>query len=85
MLLPGKSHGQKSLIGYSPWGSKESDTTKRLHFHSTNLFKHGKIIELENRLVIVRAREGTGCWVGRKMRVAIKSNRRDPGWNCFVF
>ena len=32
-LLPGKSHGRKSLIGYSPWGRKESDTTERLHFH----------------------------------------------------
>ena len=31
-LLPGKSHGQKSLVGYSPWGHKESDTTERLHF-----------------------------------------------------
>jgi len=32
-LLPGKSHGQRSLIGYSPWGHKESDRTERLHFH----------------------------------------------------
>ena len=24
-ILPGKSHGQKSLVGYSPWGPKESD------------------------------------------------------------
>ena len=31
-LLPGKSHGQRSLVGYSPWGRKESDTTERLHF-----------------------------------------------------
>ena len=30
-LLPGKSHGWKSLIGYSPWGRKESDMTERLH------------------------------------------------------
>ena len=30
--LPGKSHGLRSLISYSPWGRKESDTTKRLHF-----------------------------------------------------
>ena len=29
----GKSHGQRSLVGYSPWGRKESDTTERLHFH----------------------------------------------------
>ena len=33
VLLPGKSHGQRSLIGCSPWGRKESDTTERLHFH----------------------------------------------------
>ena len=33
VLLPGKSHGQKSLVGYSPWGREESDTTKRLPFH----------------------------------------------------
>ena len=33
ILLPGKSHGQRSLIGYSPWGRKESDTTNWLHFH----------------------------------------------------
>ena len=33
VLLPGKSHGHRSLVGYSPWGRKESDTTERLHFH----------------------------------------------------
>ena len=31
----GKSHGQRSLVGYSPWGHKESDTTERLHFNIT--------------------------------------------------
>ena len=33
VLLPGKSHGQRSLEGCSPWGREESDTTERLHFH----------------------------------------------------
>ena len=33
VFLPGKSHGQTSLVGYSPWGRKESDTTEQLHFH----------------------------------------------------
>ena len=33
VLLPGKSHGQMSLVGCSPWGREESDTTERLHFH----------------------------------------------------
>ena len=32
-LLPGKSQGQRSLVGCSPWGRTESDTTERLHFH----------------------------------------------------
>ena len=32
VLLPGKFHGLRSLVGYSPWGRKESDTTERLHF-----------------------------------------------------
>ena len=31
VLLPGKSHGQRSLVGYSPWGRKESDTTEQLY------------------------------------------------------
>ena len=33
MELSGKSHGQRSLVGYSPRGHKESNTTERLHFH----------------------------------------------------
>ena len=33
-ILPGKSHGQRSLEGYSPWSCKESDTTEQLHFTS---------------------------------------------------
>ena len=28
VLLPGESHGGRSLVGYSPWGRKESDTTE---------------------------------------------------------
>ena len=31
VLLPGKSHGWRSLVGYSLWGRKELDTTERLH------------------------------------------------------
>ena len=33
VLLPGKSHGRRSLVGCSPWGRKELDTTECLHFH----------------------------------------------------
>ena len=33
VLLPGKSHGWRSLVGCSPWGHQESDMTARLRFH----------------------------------------------------
>ena len=33
VLLPGKFHGWRSLVGCSPWGREESDMTERLHFH----------------------------------------------------
>ena len=42
VLLPGKSHRQGSLVGCSPWGRKELDTTERLHFHfSLSCFGEG--------------------------------------------
>ena len=33
VLLPGKSHGLRSLVGCSPWGRKESDKTGQLNYH----------------------------------------------------
>ena len=33
VLLPGKSHGQRSQVGYSLWGLEELGMTERLHFH----------------------------------------------------
>ena len=34
IFLPGDLHGQRSLLGYSPWGCKESDTTEQLSMHT---------------------------------------------------
>ena len=33
VLFPGKSHGWRSLVGCSPWGHEDLDTTEQLHFH----------------------------------------------------
>ena len=42
VLLPGKSRGLRSLVGYSPWGHKESDTTEQLHHSTTSShFRNG--------------------------------------------
>ena len=44
VFLPGESHGRRSMVGYSPWGRKESDTTERLHLLiSLEKKKHGLI------------------------------------------
>ena len=34
VFLPGKFHGQQNLVGYGPWGHKESDMTEHTHAHT---------------------------------------------------
>ena len=48
-LLLRKSHGQRSLVGYSPWGCKESDTTEQLHFHfqTMNIYYHSQSLWIQ--------------------------------------
>ena len=53
VLLPGESHEQRSLVGYSPWSRKELDTTERL-----NLLTYLWNIEESSRLL---------AWATRKM------------------
>ena len=52
VLLPGESQGRRSLIGYSPWGRKESDTTEQLHFTSLHF---PQILNVINTMIICRA------------------------------
>ena len=51
VLLPGESHGQRSLVGYSPWGGKESDMTEWLStpdfVNSQGIEKRGTGLETE--------------------------------------
>ena len=59
VFLPGKSHGQRRLVGYSPWGHKELDTTERLtQTHTKNLSKKRRIRwkKTGKMLIIVKAR-----------------------------
>ena len=50
VLLPGKSHGRRSLVGCSPRGRKESDTTQRPHFQFQGIF-HAKMGTIKDRNV----------------------------------
>ena len=61
VLLPGKSYGQRSLVGYSPWGREESDTTEWLYFH----FSLSCIEEGNGNLLHSRASR-EGLWSIRK-------------------
>ena len=44
VFLPGKSHGQRSLVGYSPWFHKESNTTQRLNNNNNKNPKAGNVL-----------------------------------------
>ena len=46
VFVPGESHGQRSLMGYSPWGRTESDTTERL----LHTFHIRKLVLIPTRL-----------------------------------
>ena len=62
VLLPGKSHGRRSLVGCSPWGREESDRTERLPFH----FSLSCIGEGNGNLLqcscLENPRDGGACW-----------------------
>ena len=58
VLLPGKSHGWRSLVGCSPWGRKESDTTERL----LSLFTHWRRIWQPTPVFLPGESQGQGAW-----------------------
>ena len=62
VLLPGKSHGRRSLVGCSTWGRQESDTTERLHFHfSLSCFGEGNGSPLQCSC-LENPRDGGAWW-----------------------
>ena len=54
LFLPGKSHGQRSLAGYSLWGRKESDLTERLNTHPPHNTHKKKKIYVRNNIVQIK-------------------------------
>ena len=62
VLLPGKSHGRRNLVGCSPQGHEESDTTERLHLHfSLSCIGEGNGIPLQ-RSCLKNPRDGGAWW-----------------------
>ena len=62
VVLPGKSHGWRSLVGYSPWGLEELDTTEWLHFYfSLSCTGEGNGNPLQYSC-LENPRDGEACW-----------------------
>ena len=62
VLLPGKSHGRRSLVRCSPWGRWGSDMTERLHFHfSLSCIREGNGNPLQCSC-LENPRNGGACW-----------------------
>ena len=66
VFLPRKFHGWRSLVSYSPWGRKESNTTEPLRFTSIYLFIHSFL----NMRPCVGSR-----WAGGKARCGLRPYR----------
>ena len=74
ILLPGKPHGWRSLVGCSPWGLEESDTTERLHFHfSLSCIEEGNGNPLQCSC-LENPRDG-GAWWAAVSGVALSRTR----------
>ena len=72
VLLPGKSHGWRSLVGYRPWSRKESDMTEWLHFHFSLSTKKEQDLYTQNyttswkEIKCLNKWEDISClWIGR--------------------
>ena len=67
ILLPGKSHGRRSLVGCSQWGREESDTTERLPF-ITFQFVHWRRKWQPTPVFLPGESQGGGSLVGCRLR-----------------
>ena len=72
VLLPGKSHGGRSLVGYRPWSRKKSDTTEQLHFHFhfplSSAFVHPKrhLFSIQASYPVLGSGDSVGVGVGEE-------------------
>ena len=53
VLLPGKSHGRRSLVGCSPWGLEELDMTERLLFLFQTIYIFSYLVPVTEHLIII--------------------------------
>ena len=72
VLLPGKFHGQRSLVSYSPWDCKESDKTEKLHFIYMYIYEVGISIFQIRKLKLEEIR--SNCYKQLKWKTRRKNS-----------
>ena len=79
--MPGEAHGWRSLVGYSPWGLKESDTTERLHFHFLFFHPTCMVYSFPSRCFLAKIKvEGElGRWLCSSCHWAKAEPKDSPG------
>ena len=85
VLLPGGSHGWRSLVGCSPWSREESDKTEWLHFHfSLSYIGEGNGNPLQCSC-LENSRDGGAWWAAvygvTQSRTQLKRLSSSRGWN----
>ena len=76
VLLPGKSHGQRSLVDYSPWDREESDRTEQLHFHFHILFPAEVLTDTLAKPAFSKKQETEKVEKGGKGKVVTEGNNK---------
>ena len=74
VLLPGKSHGQRSLVGCSPWGCQESGTIERLYFHCSRDFTHWRRKWQPTLVFLPGGSQGRGSLVACRLQGCTESD-----------
>ena len=78
VLLPGKSHGWRSLVGCSPWDPEESEMTEQLHFHfSLFTFMHWRRKWQPTTVFLPGESQGWGSLVGCRLWGCTESDTTD--------
>ena len=88
VFLPGKSHGWRSLTGYSPWGRKESDTTEPLHFASLQLQLEKEMAthsaSLPGKSHGQRSLAGCSPWGHKDLGTTEQLIQHSFNWQCYI-
>ena len=77
VLLPGKSHRLRSLVGYSPWGRKESDMTEQLHFTSYIYIMHACMYSCFSHIHLFEGAHRTLCTVAHQSLLSMVFSRQE--------